>query len=64
MFEELTIFKKRAAAIMDNFCKEWQHSFYNDKIYFDEYQIDFPGPNVYTWKVIAVNVSTLKKWIS
>jgi hypothetical protein len=61
MFEELTIFKKRAAAIMDNFCKEWQHSFYNDKIYFDEYQIDFPGPNVYTWKVIAVNVSTLKK---
>lgn len=62
MTEEIAVFKKRASAIMDNFCKVWQHSFYNDKIYFDEYKIECPGPkNVYKWTVIAVNVSTLKK---
>lgn len=61
MIEEINVFKKRAAEIIDNFCNAWQHSFYNDKIYFDEYEFGFPGPNVYTWKVIAVNVSTLKK---
>lgn len=62
MTEEIAVFKKRASAIMDNFCKEWQHSFYNDKIYFDEYKIECPCPkNVYKWTVIAVNVSTLKK---
>lgn len=58
---EVEVFKKRASEILNNFCKEWQHSFYNDKIYFDEYQLDFPSAGVYTWKVIAVNVSTLKK---
>lgn len=58
---EVGVFKKRASEILDNFCKEWKHSFYNDKIYFDEYQLDFPSAGVYTWKVIAVNVSTLKK---
>lgn len=59
--KEVEVFKKRASEILNNFCKEWQHSFYNDKIYFDEYQIEFPIEGVYTWKVIAVNVSTLKK---
>lgn len=58
---EVEVFKKRASEILDNFCKEWHHSFYNDKIYFDEAKIAFPSANVYTWNVIAVNVSTLKK---
>lgn len=58
---EVAVFRKRAVEILANFCKEWEHSFYNDKIYFDEYELDFPSPNVYKWKVVAVNVSTLKK---
>lgn len=61
MIIEKAIFTKRAKDIVNHFCSEWKDSFYNDKVYFDEGITNVSNGKIYTFKVTAINVSTLKK---